>query len=111
MKTFQKLKKPDLYLLLAGLIILIALDYYLIFLNNHGVFGLPIIILLNVIVACITGIMGFVLFKKHYAELRKQLNHFDSIIIQSQDAIVCVGLDHRIISWNKGAELLHGYSN
>jgi PAS domain S-box-containing protein len=42
--------------------------------------------------------------------LRAQVNHLATIIEHSTEAIISVGLDRRIISWNKGAEKLFGYS-
>ena len=43
-------------------------------------------------------------------QLREQLNHLARIVEESTEAIISIGLDRKIISWNKGAEKLHGYS-
>ncbi|HXB44955.1 MAG TPA: PAS domain S-box protein [Puia sp.] len=42
--------------------------------------------------------------------LREQVNHLATIIEHSIEAIISTGSDRRIISWNKGAEELFGYS-
>jgi PAS domain S-box-containing protein len=43
-------------------------------------------------------------------KLREQVNHLADIVEQSSDAIVSRGLDQRIITWNRGAEILFGHS-
>ncbi|HSZ85947.1 MAG TPA: PAS domain S-box protein, partial [Puia sp.] len=43
-------------------------------------------------------------------KLREQVNHLATIIEYSSEAILSRGMDKRIISWNKGAEKLFGYS-
>jgi PAS domain S-box-containing protein len=43
-------------------------------------------------------------------ELREQVNHLATIIEHATEAIISRGMDKRIISWNKGAEKLFGYS-
>jgi PAS domain S-box-containing protein len=43
-------------------------------------------------------------------KLRDEVNHLASIVEQSTEAITSIGLDQRIITWNSGAEKLHGYT-
>ncbi|GAB2838270.1 PAS domain S-box protein [Ferruginibacter profundus] len=43
-------------------------------------------------------------------ELREQVNHLASMVEESSEAIFSRGLDQRIISWNRGAEKLFGYT-
>ncbi|MES2431783.1 MAG: PAS domain S-box protein [Bacteroidota bacterium] len=43
-------------------------------------------------------------------KLREQVNHLANIVEQSTEAIISVGFDQRIISWNSGAEKLFGYT-
>lgn len=43
--------------------------------------------------------------------LRAQLKHLASIAEQSSEAIISRDLSQRLISWNKGAEILFGYSS
>ncbi len=43
-------------------------------------------------------------------KLKEQLNHQASMVEQSSEAIISVNLNRQIISWNKGAEKLHGYT-
>jgi PAS domain S-box-containing protein len=43
-------------------------------------------------------------------KLREQVNHLATIIEYSSEAILSRGMDKCIISWNKGAEKLFGYS-
>lgn len=42
-------------------------------------------------------------------KLREQVNHLADIVEQSSEAIISSGVDMRMISWNKGAEILFGY--
>lgn len=42
--------------------------------------------------------------------LREQVNHLANIVEQSSEAIISKGVDLRIISWNRGAEILFGFS-
>ncbi|MBS1669248.1 MAG: PAS domain S-box protein [Bacteroidetes bacterium] len=41
---------------------------------------------------------------------REELDYLASIVEQSREAILSRGTDHRIISWNQGAEKMFGYS-
>lgn len=43
-------------------------------------------------------------------KLREQVNHLASIVEQSTEAIISVDSNRQVISWNKGAETLHGYT-
>ena len=43
-------------------------------------------------------------------KLMEQVNHLASMVEQSSEAIFSRGLDGNLISWNRGAELLLGYS-
>lgn len=43
-------------------------------------------------------------------KLREQVNHLASIVEQSTEAIISVDSNRQVISWNKGAENLHGYT-
>lgn len=43
-------------------------------------------------------------------KLKQQVNHLVNLIEQSSEAIISRGIDRRLISWNKGAEDLFGYS-
>jgi PAS domain S-box-containing protein len=43
-------------------------------------------------------------------KLRQQVTHLATIIEHSTEAIISRGIDKRVISWNKGAEELFGYS-
>ena len=43
-------------------------------------------------------------------KLQDEVNHLTNMVEQSSEAIISIGLDQRIISWNNGAEKLHGYS-
>jgi len=43
-------------------------------------------------------------------KLTTQLNHFANIVEQSSEAIISRGANKRLISWNKGAEILFGYT-
>jgi len=43
-------------------------------------------------------------------KLREQVTHLATIIEHSSEAIISRGMDRRVISWNKGAEELFGYS-
>ncbi len=43
-------------------------------------------------------------------QLQEQVKHLASMVEQSSEAIISIGLDKKIISWNKGAEKLHGYT-
>jgi len=42
-------------------------------------------------------------------KLREEVKHLASLVEQSSEAILSVDLDLRILTWNKGAEHLHGY--
>jgi len=42
--------------------------------------------------------------------LRKEVNHLADIVEESSEAIISRGRLKRLISWNKGAENLFGYS-
>jgi PAS domain S-box-containing protein len=42
--------------------------------------------------------------------LREQITHLANIVDQSSEAIISIGLDSRLISWNKGAEELFGFT-
>jgi PAS domain S-box-containing protein len=42
--------------------------------------------------------------------LRAEVNHLASMVEQSSEAIISLGLNQKFISWNKGAEVLFGYS-
>lgn len=43
-------------------------------------------------------------------KLEQEVSHLASIVEQSSEAIFSRGTDHRIISWNRGAEQLFGYT-
>ncbi|MGF2411362.1 PAS domain S-box protein [Ferruginibacter sp.] len=43
-------------------------------------------------------------------KLQQEINHLANMVEQSSEAIISIGLDSNIISWNNGAEKLHGYS-
>ena len=43
-------------------------------------------------------------------QLQEEVNHLANIVEHSSEAIISIGPDQRIVSWNKGAEQLHGYS-
>jgi PAS domain S-box-containing protein len=43
-------------------------------------------------------------------KLETQVNYLASIVEQSTEAVISVNNDRRIISWNNGAEKLHGYT-
>ena len=43
-------------------------------------------------------------------QLEEQVKHLADMVEQSSEAIISIGLDKRIMSWNSGAEKLHGYS-
>jgi len=40
----------------------------------------------------------------------KKLSHLSTAVEASSDAIISTDLDHRLVSWNKGAETLYGFS-
>jgi PAS domain S-box-containing protein len=42
--------------------------------------------------------------------LREQVNHLANIVEHSSEAIISRGFDRRMLSWNKGAEVLFGYT-
>ena len=50
--------------------------------------------------------------KEEYFSLNAGIEHqeLEAIIADSIDAIIIFGLDKKIMSWNKGAELLYGYT-
>src|SRR5450432_361992 len=55
---------------------------------------------------------GYVKITRDITEQKKlyeQVNYLAGLVDQSTDAIVSVGLDGDIISWNKGAEIFYGY--
>ena len=58
-------------------------------------------------------IQGFVAVSydiSYQKKLTAEVNHLANIVAQTTEAIISVGLDLRIISWNKGAENIFGYS-
>lgn len=49
--------------------------------------------------------------KEAIESLEERIRRLDTIVKDSNDAVIVVELDGVIISWNKGAEQLYGYSN
>ena len=58
----------------------------------------------------ITGYVSVSFDITEQKKLQDEVNHLTNMVEQSSEAIISIGLDQRIISWNKGAEKLHGYS-
>ena len=60
----------------------------------------------------ITGFVGVNLDVTEQVQLKKQVNYLAALVDQTSDAIVSVSLTDRfILSWNRGAERLYGYSS
>lgn len=59
----------------------------------------------------VTGFVGVSFDITLQKQLGEQITHLASIVDQSSEAIISRGLDQRIITWNKGAENLLGYSS
>ena len=58
----------------------------------------------------ITGYVAVSFNITEQVKLREQVNYLAALVDQSADAIVSVSMDIRILSWNGGAEMLHGYN-
>jgi PAS domain S-box-containing protein len=58
----------------------------------------------------ITGYVVVNLDITRQKKLREQVNHLAIMVDHSSEAILTRGLDRKIITWNKGAETLFGYS-
>lgn len=43
-------------------------------------------------------------------KLEEEVNYLASIVEQSTEAVISVGYDRKVISWNRGAERLHGFT-
>jgi PAS domain S-box-containing protein len=59
----------------------------------------------------ITGFISVNYDLSEQKRLREQVNHLANIVEHSSEAIVSRNFDKKIISWNKGAEQLFGYSS
>jgi PAS domain S-box-containing protein len=49
--------------------------------------------------------------EKNYLESGKELDYLKSIVEHTEDAIVGIGLDGTILTWNPGAEKIYGYTS
>lgn len=58
----------------------------------------------------ITGYVSVSMDITEEIQLRDQLQHLASLVEQSSEAIMSRGLDNRLLSWNRGAEKLFGYT-
>lgn len=58
----------------------------------------------------ITGYMVVNVDVTERKKLMEKVSHLASVVEQSSEAIISRGRDKKIISWNKGAEMLFGYS-
>ena len=58
----------------------------------------------------ITGYVAVSLDITEQVKLREQVDLLAAIVDQSEDTIASVSMDIKIMSWNRGAEKLHGYS-
>jgi len=58
----------------------------------------------------ITGYLGVNLNTTAQKKLSEKVDHLASIVAQSSEAIISIDFQDRILSWNRGAENLHGYS-
>jgi PAS domain S-box-containing protein len=59
----------------------------------------------------ITGYVGVSFDISEQKRLQARVNHLANIVEQSSEAIISRGIDQRLISWNRGAEVLFGYTS
>jgi PAS domain S-box-containing protein len=57
-----------------------------------------------------TALIGWLLLEYRRRRLAEKANRdLAAIVESSEDAIICISLDGKVLSWNSGAELVYGY--